>query len=185
MTATSVTGVGSRGFTLIELLVALAVVAIVLAIGIPSYQDFSSNNRMQVALNRMVGTIHFAKAQAVSRAEPVVICKGSAAGCTTDSDWTQGWAVFVDSDADGTLDSDELLRVQAPLAPGITSFGATTDAADRLTFSAGGHITATGPQTFVMCDRRGFGPTAKALIVTRFGTCMTQKAMQTAESACL
>jgi type IV fimbrial biogenesis protein FimT len=185
MTLTSHKQHQCSGFTLIELMVVLTVAAVLLAVGVPSYRDFSSNNRMLSSMNRLVGTIHYAKSQAVARSERVVICKGTSAACVTTGDWTQGWAVFADENADGTLDDGELLNVQNALNPGITSFGATAGAVNSITFSGGGRTTLSGPQTFVMCDKRGFDNSAKAIVVTGFGTTTVHKAAETDQTACL
>ena len=93
--------------------------------------------------------------------------------------------MFADEDADGTLDDGELLNVQDALNPAITSFGATGGAANSITFSGGGRTTLAGPQTFVMCDKRGFDNSARAIVVTGFGTTTVHKASETDQTECL
>ena len=50
-----------NGFTLIELMITLAVAAIVLTVGIPSFQDFVYNNRLTTQANRFVTDMALAR----------------------------------------------------------------------------------------------------------------------------
>ena len=56
-----------RGFTLIELLVVVALIAIVLAIGVPSFNRFIVQNRLKAITAQMVSDLQFARSEAATR----------------------------------------------------------------------------------------------------------------------
>ena len=119
---------GARGFTLIELIVTLAVLAIVLAIAIPGFQDFLRRNRVAAETNNLTSALAIARSEAVKRAQRVTVCgvADPSAGtpeCTDDA-WSSGWIVFVDTGDVGDATGDTILRVQQPNvanAPDITA----------------------------------------------------------------
>lgn len=88
-----------RAFTLIELMIALAVLALVLTLGVPSFRNNIIDNRQVSELNALVAELNWARSEAVARNTPVTVKRLT-------SDWTGGWGIFVDRDGDGVLDSD-------------------------------------------------------------------------------
>jgi len=90
------------GFTLIELIVAVAVLAITLALGVPSFRDLIVNNRLVTQANDLLLDLVKIRGEAIRRNAPVSFCpKGPGNTCGTD--WKQGMLVFVDYDQ--TLDA--------------------------------------------------------------------------------
>jgi type IV fimbrial biogenesis protein FimT len=95
------------GFTLIELMITLVVLAVVLALGIPSFQQFIKNNRLAGQTNDLVLAIQMARNEAVKRGSGAVICASDdQATCSENDNWTTGWIVFTDIGQDGNLDLD-------------------------------------------------------------------------------
>lgn len=94
------------GFSLVELMVTLAVVAIVLVVGVPSFQGMMRNNRVITHTNDFLSSLNLARSEAIKRGVGwrVVMCPGNpTAGCSGTA-WGGGWIVFVDADADGDGD---------------------------------------------------------------------------------
>lgn len=89
-------GYSERGFTLLELLITVAVLAIVLAIGVPSFADMIRNNRLASESNELVTSITLARSEALKRGIPVSVCPRSGATCADSTDWSNGWLVFTD-----------------------------------------------------------------------------------------
>jgi len=64
-----------RGFTLVELVIALAVAAVLLAWGVPSFQRFMDNTTLVSETNNWVGLLNHARNEAITRGERVTICR--------------------------------------------------------------------------------------------------------------
>ena len=97
-----------RGFTLLELMFVLAAAAILLSVGLPSYQSVMRNARLNVSVNDVVASMQLARSEAVKRRGPVVICtSGGGDACDPNADWHQGWIVWSDDDADGARAEQE------------------------------------------------------------------------------
>ena len=140
------------GFTLTELLVVLAIIAIVMAFGMPSFSDFVKNDRLSTQINLLVGHLAYARSEAVLRAQPVGLCASSnATSCT--GTWSEGWLVYADVDNSGGYNAaaDTILRVHQGLSDNMTlnsSIGTNFLYDDR-------GYAAIGNGSFSLCDDRG------------------------------
>lgn len=85
-----------KAFTLIELLVAMVVLAVVVAIAIPSFNLQILNNRSVVLAEDFVTEINLARYEAVRRATRVSVC-ASSDGETCSGAWTDGFITFIDA----------------------------------------------------------------------------------------
>ena len=82
-----------RGFTLIETLVVVTVLAVMMAVGLPSFTDFMRNQRVKNASFDLLSTLVLARSEAISRNAAVTVAQ-------TGGNWTNGWTV---TDAGGTV----------------------------------------------------------------------------------
>lgn len=103
----------SGGFTLLEMMAAIAMLAFLLVMAIPSMQDARQRNRISSSTNEFVAALHLARIEALKRSDRVILCASdveeSTPSCGTD--WSKGWIVI-------TRD-DELLRVWQPQGDGL------------------------------------------------------------------
>ncbi len=140
------------GVTLIELMVTLSVVAIMLTIAIPGFVETMASNRMTGVVTDLMGTINFARSEAVKRGTSVSVCRSSNGSSCTGT-WTEGWIVFVDNDADGTVDTsgvvDEILKINGALGGNYT-LSSTEFASTSVIYARNGTANATG--TFIACS---------------------------------
>jgi type IV fimbrial biogenesis protein FimT len=75
-----------RGFTLLELLAAIAVVAILVGVGVPSFRMMIQNNRVTTQTNELVTALNFARTEAVKRGRNVQVAV---------AEETAGWSATV------------------------------------------------------------------------------------------
>ena len=98
----------SRGFTLFELIVVLALAAVILGVGVPSFRDFQRNNRLTVAANDVLGMVITSRSEALRRQITISMCTSAD---PEDEDATcgdgSGWIVFEDPDANCVRDAGE------------------------------------------------------------------------------
>jgi type IV fimbrial biogenesis protein FimT len=111
-----------RGFSLLEALIVMAISAIGLAIGVPSYRGMMENQRTSSTMHLLTAYMASARGTAISYRIPTVVCPSNrAGGCRTDGDWSQGWLMFFDADGNGQPDArEDILRDEnAPLHPSM------------------------------------------------------------------
>lgn len=70
----------TRGFSLIELLVTLAVLAFVMAIGIPSFSEYLTNTRVRSVASEIRTGLQAARTEAVKRNDQAVFCLSTTNG---------------------------------------------------------------------------------------------------------
>lgn len=134
----------ATGFTIIEMMMVLAIVAVLAAIGIPSFNTTIKNNRLVAASNEMVGAINFARMEAVRRGSRVHFGAGNG---------SVGWVVWVDG-AGGTIntwDAGEEIRVWSnPAASVSINYNGTT-----FVFFNGTGLVNTTADVEICDDRTG------------------------------
>ena len=136
------------GFTLIELMVAIAVAAIVLTLGVPSFERVIERNQLTANINELVSALNYARSEAVRRNQRISICNSSDGTTCSGNDFEDGWIIFADLDEDGVRDNpaDIILRIRSALPINI-SLG--NNMGGNLSFRPSGRVNKAG--RFVMC----------------------------------
>ena len=165
-----------QGFTIIELMITVALIAVLAAVGIPSFQTMVASNRVISSINEFHAGLRLARMEAVKRGDSVVMCSTnnySSCGGT----WGDGWLIYQDADGDNSVDADEIIRVGDPVHSGYS-----------LTFSGGGNsitflargLTDSQSGTFQLCDADGEAERARGIILLTTGA--TRRSVDTDSS---
>lgn len=142
----------NSGFTLLELMITLTLISLVMAIGIPSMRDFIKNDRLVTQINTMVGHLAYARSEAVTRHQTVIICASSNLTSCSSSNWAEGWILFVDTDNNADFSAGEdMLRQHEALSGGATF---TSSVGSVVTYDERG-FAPNSIGTFSLCDDRG------------------------------
>jgi type IV fimbrial biogenesis protein FimT len=138
------------GFTLVEMLISVAVVAILLTIGIPSFRYVTNSNRIAAEINGLLGDMQFARAEAIKEGQPVTVCVSTnGTSCVNTNNWQNGWIVFSDVNGNAAVDAatDVVLRVQRTFTSSDT-FVATNNVV-AVTFNREGYANGIANGTLI------------------------------------
>ena len=137
------------GFTLVELMITLAVLVVLLAVAVPSMQEFTANNQLAATKSNFAAALALARTEAAKRGRLVVLqALGSG---PTGTEFATGWEIAVDDDGDGAVGSGETrVRKNAVALEKIKLGGDAT-----VSFRATGALVGTTAQVFTLCRASG------------------------------
>jgi type IV fimbrial biogenesis protein FimT len=93
---------GAAGFTIIELMVALAVLAILVTLIAPNFNDATLSARLNGFASSLVASAQVARSEAIKRNATIALCTSTdGETCDGSGDWEQGWIVV--NQATGTV----------------------------------------------------------------------------------
>jgi len=138
----------TAGFSLVEMLTTMSILAILLVIASPGLASLTSANALASAQSELAAAMMMARGEAMKRGLQVGL---TAAAPVAGTEFTGGWTVFVDSNANGIFDAGEqVVRQQAAYRTNVrisTSGGTTTVA-----FNARGFLVPSSLVTFTLCS---------------------------------
>ncbi|TMM45922.1 GspH/FimT family pseudopilin [Colwellia ponticola] len=162
-----------QGFTLTELLITIAIAGIVLAIALPSLNNFIVKMRIdnQVSqLNRLVLT---ARNTAINTEQNVTLCPLTANN-TCSNNWQNELSIFIDLDNDGVYEpglpaippvpSESIVQVKSATTSGDTI---TYAGQNRVSFLPTGALSSI-PSTFIYCPASD-ATLARAIVLSLSG----------------
>ena len=150
------------GFTLIELMITIALGAIVMGIGVPSFQNLVVKNRIQTQASEIRSSLAMARVEAIRRGLRVRVCPGQN-GCDGSANWHGGWNSFVDRDNDNNIDPNETqLEVHTRLDGSSTLTGA-----NHVIFKSDG--TAAKTRTLNLCTADSHAQHRRKIHINKVG----------------
>ena len=155
----------NRGYSLYELLMTLTLAAIIIGLGLPSFASITARNRQHAEINALFHAIHVARKESIMRRRVVSLCPSvDAMSCEPGRDWSTGWLMFAN------LDADEPPRIDAgePLLQVHTVGENIKITANRRGFTLRATQKRATNGTIVVCDKAGrIAP--KALVISYTG----------------
>mgnify|MGYP003578936849 CR=1 FL=1 len=137
----------SSGFTLVELMVAIAVLAILTTLALPSFQETLRSNRVATSSNELLTSFTLARSEAIRSTRGAGVC-ASADGATCGNDWNAGWLVWNDSDSDGALDAGENIVRYSQAKAQMALLGSVTSIAFDARGRASGGLQTIGVKPY-------------------------------------
>lgn len=97
----------NNGVSLLELVVCIAIVAILASFAIPAYQEYRAQQEAKSLPHLLNMQIIQAKNHALTYRNQIVICSSQNLEQCEDEQWNKGLLIFVDTNNDKELNSDE------------------------------------------------------------------------------
>ncbi len=92
-----------KGVTLIELMVTIAILMVITAIALPSFQSAIAASALRSATNDLLTAINQTRSTAAKTGRRATMCiSANGTQCATTGNWQQGWLVFSDVSHSGT-----------------------------------------------------------------------------------
>jgi type IV fimbrial biogenesis protein FimT len=167
-----------RGFTLIELMVTITVLAILLALSVPSFSQLVSNNRAASMTNDLQFSLKLARSESIKRGVTVALCPRAAvadgatntAACSDAvADWQNGWLVINQLGCLNDADCQVLHDTQIDAPVHTVRF-----TRDRVRFTPTGRMESNIGGTFEICDPR-FDDSLRRIIISPSGRTRLEK----------
>ena len=133
-----------QGLTLIELLVALALVAVLVGIAVPSFRAQQLDWRLRVQAGRLIAAIWIARGTALKSGQPALLCPSDGAVCA--GSYSDGFAVY---------DHSGRLQRVFPAQPGVAVYRRNGLAEQSAEVTWAGDGLADRNRTFLFCGRGG------------------------------
>ena len=161
-----------RGLTLVELMISLAVLVVVMAVAVPSMQEFSANNQLAATKSSFASALALARTEAAKRGRMVVLqALGSG---SADNEFANGWEIAVDDDGNGAVATNETrVRKNAVTLEKVKLGGPSV-----VSFRPTGALAGTTAVVYTLCrasgGTRGFSVTVTpsgATDVVNINTC--------------
>jgi type IV fimbrial biogenesis protein FimT len=137
------------GFTLVELMITLAVLVVLLAVAVPSLQEFTANNQLVATKSNFAAALALARTEAAKRGRTVVL--QALGNGPAGNEFANGWEIAVDDDGNGTVASTETrVRKNAVVLQKIKLGGQAV-----VSFRASGALAGNSALVYTLCRASG------------------------------
>jgi type IV fimbrial biogenesis protein FimT len=148
------------------MMVTVSILAILISLGVPSFQDFALKQRLNAAVNALHNDLLLARAQAIHRDMHVIACPRTAdSKCSGKTNWSEGWVVFADSNEDNKLQEGEPVLRQGHRVENVMIHSST----GRTSFRFYSNGTAPGSNGSISLCGLGGPEKARKLVISNLG----------------
>ena len=150
---------GGAGFTVVELMIALAVLAVLVALAVPNFNDATLTARLNGFANSLVASAQVARSEAIKQNATITLCTSTdGATCAASGGWEQGWIVVNEAAADVFQYQQAL-----PAEFKVTEAGG----AEEVAFL--GTVVGTTPATLTVCRATPVGNEERVVTINGTG----------------
>ena len=175
------------GFNLTELVIVVAIVAILLSVGVPSYRYITNSYRMSAEVNGLLGDLMYARAEAIKEGQAVTVCvSNNGVNCLGDFRWQKGWVVF----SNPNNVAGPILRTQAPFTGpgGVADTFSASNGVSTVTYNREGFATTAvgfNATTITLHDPTANAAWTRCLLISAQGTYTTETPANSPSGTCL
>lgn len=143
------------GITLVEVIVCACVLSITAAIAAPSMDRLIERQRAIAANHNLITHLAQARMTAITRSAPVILCPSrDGATCNANTDWGDGWLLFLDRDGNRQPDYPADI-VGADSTPASRHLRLTSTAGRKQVRYLPDGRSAGSNLTISICNRKG------------------------------
>ena len=153
------------GYSLYELVMTLGLVALLSAIGVPSFAGLMADKYLRTEVNALFHAVYLARTESIARRRVVTICPSlDGQYCDAGNDWSKGWILFVNKGMKNPLvrDDNEVLLQHHQVSKSSQIMSNRKGYSLRST-----ELRATNG-TITFCDRTGRAE-SRALVISYTG----------------
>lgn len=145
------------------MMTSLVVLGVIVAMAVPNLAGLLRSSKVRAAQSDLVSSMMLARSEAAKRGVAVSV---AASAPTLGSEFSAGWTVWIDTNADGVVDASEVvLRSYPDIRAGVVL--GTTGNVTQLTFAPTGFLTPATAVNFKVCGKtdatKGFGVALQAV----------------------
>ena len=128
---------------------ALVLLGVMMVIAVPNLAAFVRTSKVRSAQSELISSLMLARSEAAKRGVAVSV---AASAPVAGSEFSAGWTVWVDTNADGVIDAGEVvIRSYPDLRSGVVL--GTAGNVTQLTFASTGFLTPATTVNFKVCGR--------------------------------
>ena len=161
------------GVTFVEVVVCACVLSITAAIAAPSMGKLIERQRAIAANHSLIAHLAQARMTAITRSAPVILCPSrDGATCNADTDWGDGWLLFLDRDGNRQPDTPGDI-VRQDIHPASHHLRVVSSAGRRQVRYLPDGRSAGSNLTFSLCNAKG--QLLAAVIVNNAGRARSER----------
>lgn len=171
-----------------ELMIVMAIVAILLGIGVPSYRYITNSYRMSAEVNGLLGDLQYARAEAIKEGQTVTACvSNDGATCAGTTTWQSGWIVYSNPANNTVPAAGSVLRVQGAFTGRIPDTFIASNNVSAITYNREGFATTAAgfPNTTItLHDSSANAAWTRCLWITPVGLLTTETPANNPSGTC-